>query len=104
MQETLLRMTQCRSVLSVSPLNDMIHDRTMNAVNAGCVPIVEDNLAHRSILHHGQFKGGNSVVWTLHDLRRTASTQWAEIGIPQHINDRLLNHVTGGNQSRVARI
>jgi len=42
--------------------------------------------------------------WTLHDLRRTASTMWAEIGIPQHINDRLLNHVTGGKQSTVARI
>jgi integrase len=42
--------------------------------------------------------------WTLHDLRRTASTMWAEIGIPQHINDKLLNHVTGSKQSRVARI
>ena len=42
--------------------------------------------------------------FTHHDLRRTASTMWAEIGIPQHINDRLLNHVTGGKQSSVARI
>jgi integrase len=53
-------------------------------------------------------KGDNEkspvTPWTIHDLRRTASTQWAEIDIPQHINDRLLNHVTGGNQSRVARI
>jgi integrase len=39
-----------------------------------------------------------------HDLRRTASTMWAEIGISQHINDRLLNHVTGGKQSSVACI
>jgi integrase len=42
--------------------------------------------------------------WTLHDLRRTASTMWAEMGIPQHINDKLLNHVAGSKQSRVARI
>ena len=42
--------------------------------------------------------------WTLHDLRRTASTLWAEIGVPEHINDRLLNHVTGGKQSPVAAI
>jgi len=54
MQETLLRMPLCRSVLSVSPLNDMIHDRTMNALNAGCVAIVEDNLAHRGLLRHGE--------------------------------------------------
>jgi integrase len=43
--------------------------------------------------------------WTLHDLRRTASTMWAEIGVPEHINDRLLNHITGGTkQSAVARV
>jgi hypothetical protein len=54
MQETLLRMPQCRAVMSVSPLNDMIHDRTMNALNAGCVAIVEDNIAHRGILQHGK--------------------------------------------------
>ncbi|THD44917.1 MAG: DUF4102 domain-containing protein [Bradyrhizobium sp.] len=42
--------------------------------------------------------------FTHHDLRRTASTMWAELGVPQHINDRLLNHVTGGKQSAVARI
>ena len=45
------------------------------------------------------------VDWTLHDLRRTASTMWAEIGVPEHINDRLLNHITGGTkQSAVARV
>lgn len=33
--------------------------------------------------------------WTLHDLRRTASTMWARLKVPQHINDRLLNHVSG---------
>ena len=52
MQSTLARMPLCRAVLSVSPLNDMIHDRAMNALNAGCVAIVEDNPAHRAILEH----------------------------------------------------
>lgn len=42
--------------------------------------------------------------FTHHDLRRTASSMWAQIGVPQHINDRLLNHVSGGALSTVARI
>jgi hypothetical protein len=54
MQFTLARIPSCRSVLSVSPINDMIHDRTMNAVNAGCVAILEDNLASKSIFQHGK--------------------------------------------------
>src|SRR5580704_8339646 len=33
MQYTLARMPACRGVLSVSPMNGMIHDRTMNALN-----------------------------------------------------------------------
>jgi hypothetical protein len=54
MQFTLARIPSCRSVLSVSPINDMIHDRTMNALNGGCVAILEDNLASRSIFRHGR--------------------------------------------------
>jgi len=54
MQFTLARIPSCRSLLSVSPVNDMIHDRTMNALNAGCVPILEDSLAARSIFRHGK--------------------------------------------------
>jgi len=47
---TLARLKECRAVLSVSPINDGWHDRTANAINAGCVPIVEDNVLHRRIL------------------------------------------------------
>jgi len=54
MQFTLARIPSCRSVLSVAPIHDMIHDRTMNALNAGCVAILEDNLASRSIFQHGK--------------------------------------------------
>ena len=32
--------------------------------------------------------------FTLHDLRRTASSIWAQIGVPQHVNDRLLKSNT----------
>jgi len=33
--------------------------------------------------------------WTLHDLRRTAATQMAEIGVQPHIIEAVLNHVSG---------
>lgn len=34
--------------------------------------------------------------WGLHDLRRTASTRWAELGTQPHINDMLLAHTMQG--------
>ena len=52
--ETLERMPLFRSVVSVSPDNDVIHDRTSNALNAGAVPILEDNYAHRVRFTHGE--------------------------------------------------
>lgn len=33
--------------------------------------------------------------WTLHDLRRTFATKLAELRVPPHIIEKLLNHVTG---------
>jgi hypothetical protein len=54
MQFTLARIPTCRSVLSISPINDMIHDRTMNALNGGCVAILEDSLASKKIFQHGK--------------------------------------------------
>lgn len=33
--------------------------------------------------------------WTLHDLRRTATTGMAQLGIPPHVADKVLNHKTG---------
>jgi integrase len=38
---------------------------------------------------------GEMRAWTLHDLRRTAATQMAEIGIQPHIIEAVLNHVSG---------
>jgi hypothetical protein len=34
-------------------------------------------------------------AWRLHDLRRTAATQMAELGILPHIIEAVLNHVSG---------
>ena len=49
MQTTFERMTQARAVLSISHVNDEIHNRTVNGLNAGCVNIVEDNAIHRRL-------------------------------------------------------
>lgn len=39
--------------------------------------------------------GDTVAPWTLHDLRRTFSTNMAAIGTPPHITERLLNHISG---------
>jgi integrase len=41
--------------------------------------------------------------WRLHDLRRTAATQMAELGVQPHIIEAVLNHVSG-HKSGVAGI
>jgi len=33
--------------------------------------------------------------WRLHDLRRTAATMMAELGVLPHIVEAILNHVSG---------
>jgi len=40
--------------------------------------------------------------WTIHDLRRTASTNWAALGAPPHVVERLLNHTFGSLQAHGA--
>jgi integrase len=41
--------------------------------------------------------GGGAAIepFTLHDLRRTAATGMAGIGIAPHVVDKILNHVSG---------
>lgn len=63
MQFTLARMPRCRSVLSVSPMSDMIHDRTMNALNGGSVAILEDTSLARSMFTHGR----NALLFRYND-------------------------------------
>jgi len=33
--------------------------------------------------------------WTFHDLRRTAATGMARIGVPVRVTEAILNHVSG---------
>ena len=33
--------------------------------------------------------------WTTHDLRRTATTGMARLGVPPHVADSILNHKSG---------
>jgi integrase len=42
---------------------------------------------------------GPVAPWRIHDLRRTAATGMAEIGIPPHIVEAALNHISGARAS-----
>ncbi len=63
MPATLARMRSCRAVVSVSNLSDLMHNRTLNGLNAGCVNIVEDNVVHRRVFKHGV----NALLFRYHD-------------------------------------
>src|SRR5262249_3073785 len=53
MRTTFSRMKDARAVLNVSHVNDEIHNRTINGLNAGCANIIESNVIHRRLLAHG---------------------------------------------------
>jgi integrase len=42
--------------------------------------------------------GKPMVPWTLHDLRRTAATGMADIGIQPHVVEAVLNHISGSKR------
>ena len=42
---------------------------------------------------------GSVSSWVIHDLRRTAATGMAEIGIQPHIIEAILNHLSGHKAS-----
>lgn len=54
MRTTFARMKLARAVLNVSHVNDELHCRTINGLNAGCANIVEDNVIHRRLFKHGR--------------------------------------------------
>jgi hypothetical protein len=54
MRTTFSRMKLARAVLNVSHVNDEIHNRTINGLNAACANIVEYNAVHRSLFTHGK--------------------------------------------------
>jgi hypothetical protein len=63
MAATAERMKSCRAVLSANYANDLLHDRTENGLNAGCVVIVEDTPTHRRFFAHG----GNALLFRYDD-------------------------------------
>jgi hypothetical protein len=47
------RLKLTRAHVSISNMHDMIHDRILNGLNAGCLNIIEDNSANRRLFQHG---------------------------------------------------
>src|SRR5690349_15946426 len=41
------------------------------------------------------YEAAELLPWTLHDLRRTATTGMARLGIAPHVADKVLNHTAG---------
>lgn len=50
---------------------------------------------HRLDAHIAEMTGARLAQWTPHDLRRTAATRMAELGIAPHIIEAVLNHRSG---------
>jgi hypothetical protein len=51
---TWARLKLARSQVSISNMHDMVHDRTLNGLNAGCLNIIEDSYANRRLFEHGR--------------------------------------------------
>lgn len=47
-------------------------------------------------------RGCEVTNWTLHDLRRTFATNLAALGVPVHVTEKLLNHISGTTAGIVA--
>lgn len=48
------RLRQVRAEVSISNMHDMVHDRILNGLNAGCANIVEDSAANRRAFEPGR--------------------------------------------------
>jgi len=51
---TWARLKLTRAHVGISNMHDMVHDRILNGLNAGCVNIVEDSYANRRVFEHGR--------------------------------------------------
>jgi integrase len=91
-------------------------ERTKNGVehriplSDDAMKVLQGVIAHRDLVfgargnngfanwHEGKTALDNACGvknWTLHDLRRTAATRMADIGVQPHIIEAVLNHVSG---------
>jgi hypothetical protein len=48
------RLQQTRAQVSISNMHDMVHDRILNGLNAGCLNIIEDSFANRRVFDDGR--------------------------------------------------
>jgi integrase len=113
-----------RGLITLAPertKNGRLHELPMSAQ-------VQSILSHRRVLQHRRYggDGGNEFVfgrrftswsdgkadldsrlniatWRIHDIRRSAATHMAELGVLPHIIEAILNHVSG-HKSGVAGI
>lgn len=60
---TLARMKSARAVMSASRVNDEIHCRILNGMNAGYVTVIEDSTINRSVLTDGK----NALLFNYRD-------------------------------------
>jgi integrase len=78
--------------------------RTFLFTTTGKSPVSGFTRARQRLMTAMNALGGDAVEhFTMHDLRRTAATGMAGLGIAPHVVDRILNHSTG-KISGVARI
>ena len=66
--------------------------------NRGDKPVASSSYIKRKLVAWSGITG-----WTFHDIRRTFSTGMAEMDIPLHVTERILNH-QGGVISGVAKV
>jgi integrase len=77
------------SALRAQPRHDGTHVFGRYRGFASWSTAMED-LRHRFVA-----AGGGKADFSLHDLRRSAATRMAELGVQPHIIEALLNHVSG---------
>ena len=51
---TWARLKLTRAQVCISNMHDMVHDRILNGLNAGCLNVVEDSNANRRVFEHGR--------------------------------------------------
>jgi hypothetical protein len=51
---TWARLKLARAHVCISNMHDMVHDRILNGLNAGCANIIEDSYANRRVFEHGR--------------------------------------------------
>jgi integrase len=112
-----LRWDEVRLDLSVIALpasrvkNDLPHDVPMSPVARSIIAARPRNgdLVFAPVMSWSRRKlrldaaiteklGKPMVPWTLHDLRRTAATGMADIGIQPHVVEAVLNHISGSKR------